>query len=94
LADQSSIRATIHGHVQGVYFRSFIKERADELGLKGYACNSPDGVEVEIEAEGEKNKIERLIEFLWIGPPAARVEKVDVTWNKFTGQYSKFSIKR
>ncbi|KPK36863.1 MAG: carbamoyltransferase HypF [Nitrospira bacterium SG8_35_1] len=58
------IRVHINGVVQGVGFRPFVFRLANELGLKGYVLNHPEGVSVE--AEGEKKK---LYEFL------VRVEK-------------------
>ena len=35
-----TIKATITGSVQGVFFRGYIKEQADKLGLKGYVRNT------------------------------------------------------
>ncbi|GAF90913.1 unnamed protein product, partial [marine sediment metagenome] len=34
--DLVSVRATVYGRVQGVFFRAFVEEQAQQLGLKGY----------------------------------------------------------
>jgi len=92
MADMASLRATVQGRVQGVFFRAFVESAAERLNLKGYVCNRPDG-EVEVLAEGEKPDLEKLIENLKLGPPSARVEKVLVAWGEYTGYYSRFSIR-
>lgn len=67
----------IYGLVQGVFFRAEAKEEADKLGLTGFVKNMPDG-SVYIEAEGEKNKLDKFIKWCNKGPMMARVEKVEV----------------
>jgi acylphosphatase len=92
MAELSSIQVTVHGLVQGVSFRAFTVSRAKRLGIKGYTCNSPNGVEVEVYAEGEKTKLTELVEALRRGPRAARVESVTVKWGEYSGEYSDFNI--
>ena len=48
---KKEVYCTVHGEVQGVFFRQFVKEKADQLGVFGYAKNLPDGT-VEIVAQG------------------------------------------
>ncbi len=93
MTDLASLHAIVYGRVQGVYFRVFTSRHATELGLTGYARNLPGGKTVEVQAEGERNKLERLIEHLKVGPPGARVEKVETNWAEYTGSYSVFSIR-
>jgi acylphosphatase len=93
MADLVSLHAAVYGRVQGVFFRASVVEQADELGLTGYVRNLPDDREVEVRAEGEKERLEKLVEYLKAGPPAARVEKVVTNWSKYTGQFSQFKIK-
>jgi acylphosphatase len=93
MANAATLHVIIHGHVQGVFFRAFVIERATELGLAGYVRNLPSGQDIEIQADGEKEKLEKLVEYLKIGPPAARVERVITTWSKYTGKYSHFTIR-
>jgi len=92
MADLALVQATVYGRVQGVFFRAFVAEHAHELGLAGYVRNLPQGT-VEVVAEGERGKLEKLIGYLKVGPPAARVEKVVTSWSEYTGNYSGFSIR-
>ncbi len=91
MSHPASVKATVYGHVQGVFFRAFVAERADELGVVGYVRNMPDG-SVEVTAEGEREKLERLIAYLNIGPATARVKDVLTEWSESTGKYSDFRI--
>lgn len=87
------VTATVHGQVQGVFYRAFTSRLAKALGLRGYARNLPRLGAVEIHAEGEKEKLEELIRQLEVGPPEALVEKIDVNWSAFTGQFSNFEVR-
>jgi len=91
MTDLASIQATVHGHVQGVFFRAFVSRQATGLGLTGYVRNLPTG-NVEVNAEGEREKLNQLISRLKVGPPAARVQKVVTNWSEYTGNYSRFSV--
>lgn len=91
--DLASVKATVYGYVQGVFFRTFVLRRAEELGLSGYARNLRDREAVEVVAEGEKKRLEKLIEYLNVGPPAAKVERVVTSWSEYTGSYHDFSIR-
>ena len=92
MADLASVRVIVHGYVQGVFFRAFASRRAVELGLTGYVRNLAGGA-VEVNAEGEREKLQRLIDHLRVGPPAARVEKVETTWSEYTGSYPGFDVR-
>jgi len=92
MADLASVQAIVYGYVQGVFFRAFVSRRAKELGLTGYVRNLPGGT-VEVNAEGERRQLERLIGYLKVGPPGARVEKVVTNWSEYTGSYSGFNIR-
>ena len=70
-------RCFVSGHVQGVFFRASTRQRANELGLSGYAINLADG-RVEVLAVGEPPAVHQLVEWLHRGPPAARVTRVEV----------------
>ena len=93
MTDLASVKALIYGRVQGVFFRAFTSSHAAELGLTGYVRNLPGGEAVEVQAEGKRNKLERLIGYLKVGPPGARVDRVEASWTEHTGSYSNFSIK-
>ncbi len=93
MAEQASLKVTVYGHVQGVYFRAFATQHAQDLGLTGYARNLPSG-EVEVYAEGDQEQLEQLLERLKEGPPRARVDRVMTEWGAYTGRYSDFRVVR
>ena len=92
MTELASVRAIVNGRVQGVFFRDFVFRRAAELGLTGFVRNLPNGRAVEVHAEGEKKQLEKLLSYLKVGPPAAKVEEVVTDWSEYTGSYSHFSI--
>ena len=75
---RARLRIVVTGRVQGVGFRYFTHSRAGELGLTGYVRNLPDG-NVEVEAEGEHEKLDTLVEALRQGPGMAHVLELKVT---------------
>ena len=83
----------VRGRVQGVFFRANMKEEADRLGVKGWVRNLPDGYSVEAVVEGDEESVKRLIEWCHRGPPLARVEKVEVTYEPYKGEFKDFRIK-
>ena len=93
MADVAHLSATVYGRVQGVFFRYFVQNAARELGLKGYVCNLARGDAVEVQAEGEKWQLNELLGQLKAGPPGARVEKVEVKWVDYSGQFDDFIVR-
>jgi acylphosphatase len=93
MADVAHLSATVYGRVQGVFFRSFVQNVARGLGLKGYVRNLVRGDAVEVQAEGERRQLSKLLEQLKAGPSGARVEKVEVQWADYSGQFADFSIR-
>ncbi|ACB07123.1 acylphosphatase [Candidatus Korarchaeum cryptofilum] len=83
----------IYGRVQGVFFRSTMREVALELGVNGWVRNMPDG-SVEAVVEGEREKVEELIKWAHRGPPLAKVERVEVRWESYRGDWEGFSVVR
>ena len=70
-------RLIIEGRVQGVFYRAWTAEQADELGLRGWVRNRRDG-SVEILVSGDGAALDELIRRCREGPPAARVEQIEV----------------
>ena len=87
-----SLHAIIRGRVQGVNFRDFVYARAVSLGLTGYVRNLPDMRSVEVVAEGQRERLKRLVEHLRQGPRGARVDSVDVQWDEASGQHARFRV--
>jgi acylphosphatase len=79
--------------VQGVFFRREISYLARQLGVTGWTRNLSDG-SVEVVAEGEKEAIDKLIQYCRVGPPGARVRNVRVEWEDFKGEFRGFRITR
>ena len=82
----------ISGKVQGVFYRISCQEIAQGLGLTGWVKNLPTG-QVEVLAQGEKEKIEKLIEWCKKGPPGAKVSEVKVEWQNNLNKFVQFQIK-
>lgn len=70
------VRLLVRGRVQGVGFRWFARDAAQELGLAGWVRNLPDGG-VEAEAEGPREALARFSAELKRGPSYARVDSVE-----------------
>ena len=92
MPELAHVSATIHGEVQGVFYRAFTARVAKSLGLRGYARNLPQAHAVEVHAEGDKEKLEELVRQLEVGPPESLVENVEVNWSAFTGRFSTFEV--
>lgn len=70
-------RFLVSGRVQGVFFRASTRDRARRLDLDGHARNLDDG-RVEVLASGTSEALAALEEWLRVGPPAARVDGVEI----------------
>lgn len=73
----SVLHVLVSGHVQGVGFRWFVRERASRLGLAGWVRNRPDG-SVEVAARGDADALATFEKHLWSGPPGASVRAVEL----------------
>jgi len=87
-----SLRALVRGLVQEVGFREFVYTRARFLGITGYVRNLPDGQALEVVAEGRRENLEQLLEYLREGPSSARVDGVEAKWGVANGRYFDFGV--
>jgi acylphosphatase len=71
------ITIIISGKVQGVFYRAATKEKADELGVKGFVRNEFSG-NVYIEAVASQEVLNEFVKWCTSGPPRAQVQHVDV----------------
>ena len=83
----------IQGTVQGVFFRQFIKEKAELLGLTGFTRNLTDG-NVEILTEGEGDKIETFGKLIKEGTEHSSIRNLQFEERKWTGEFKDFKILR
>ncbi len=81
----------IYGHVQGIGFRHFTKETADDLGICGSVENRSDG-DVEVIAVGEREVLERFIKLIEKGNGYSIIEKVHVKWKEGGHATGEFKI--
>ncbi|MEO0107989.1 MAG: acylphosphatase [candidate division WOR-3 bacterium] len=86
------VQVYVKGRVQGVFFRDFTQQRAAELGVRGWVRNLADG-RVEVVAEGSQEAIQALLGALRCGPRAARVDELEVTWDKALGNLPGFEVR-
>jgi len=86
------IECIVHGKVQGINYRNFVKKKADALWLSGEVENIPD-FKVRVVAQGPEEKLEKLIEHLRKGPFGAKVSNVEVNWREPIRKYQGFEIK-
>ena len=85
------VRIVIEGRVQGVGYRAFVRRQAQALGVTGAVWNRDDGA-VELEAEGERVPLERLIEALREGPSVADVSRLRTDWSEGPARFQGFSV--
>lgn len=81
----------ISGDVQGVSFRSWARQQAQELELVGWVANREDET-VELVVEGPKEKLEEMIARCRSGPEVAWVKEVAVGWEEARGEFVSFDI--
>ncbi len=75
------VKVLVDGRVQGVGYRYFVQKQALRYGVSGHVKNLPGG-KVEIDAEGDVDKVRDFLEHCYKGPPMARVDlfhRLDVT---------------
>jgi acylphosphatase len=82
-------KAIVSGKVQGVGFRYFTAKKAIELAVFGYAKNLANG-DVEVVMYGNDTQLNKLLEWLSIGPQMATVNSIDTTEIPFIKE-NKFS---
>lgn len=86
------VHLLISGKVQGVWYRVFVKENAQELGLTGWVRNTDEG-HVETVVQGKKDAIEQLIVHCRQGPTLAEVKDITVEWEQPKDSFRDFVIR-
>jgi acylphosphatase len=84
-------RVIVGGRVQGVFYRYTTQEVAHRLSVFGWVKNRWDGT-VEAVFEGERERVEEMIEWCRKGPPGAQVQSVDIQWEECVGEFDQFSV--
>lgn len=92
MTEKKRLEATVHGRVQGVGFRWFVRSNAARLKLVGWVSNDPSG-SVVVVAEGDDDAIDEMATELRKGPPGAVVDGVDTAFPPPTGEFGSFAIR-
>ncbi|MCX5782490.1 MAG: acylphosphatase, partial [Elusimicrobia bacterium] len=80
MAENKRVKTIIKGSVQGIGYRWFVQDAAREMQIKGWVKNLYDG-SVEIEAEGEKKKLEKFLKSLSKNP-YAKISSIQSDWEE------------
>lgn len=81
----------VSGIVTGVNFRYHTKREADKYNVFGWIKNLSDD-EVEAVFEGEREDLEKVIDFCKRGPSLARVDDIKIDYENFKGEFKDFRI--
>jgi len=90
--DKKRVHVLVGGRVQGVFFRATAREMAKSLRVKGWIKNRWDG-KVEMLVEGDKEAVDKMVQWAHHGPPGAAVTDVKVKEEPFKGEFDTFSIR-
>jgi acylphosphatase len=88
---KSKVHVLISGKVQGVWFRSSTRDKAEQLGITGWVKNTKDG-KVEAVFEGDEEKIQEMLIWCHRGPPSAEVTNLKIEKKKPSNGFDRFSI--
>lgn len=89
---KKQIHCIIKGDVQGIGYRYFVVREASRLNINGWVKNLYNG-DVEVVAEGDEEKIERLLKEFRSGHPYARVDDIYIEWYPPENKYDRFFVK-
>ena len=87
------VHVWVKGIVQNVGFRAFVEYNAVQLGITGWVRNLGYDT-VEAVAEGQRDKVDLLVETMKAGPRASRINELRVEWENATGEFAEFAVKR
>lgn len=82
----------VSGKVQGVWFREKTKKKAEKLEVTGWVKNLLDS-RVEAVFEGDRNRVEEMVNWARKGPIWAKIEALDVVWEDYQAEFEGFEIR-
>lgn len=85
-------RLLIHGRVQGVHFREFVRIAAIRHSIIGHVRNLPDGSTVEVYGQGDMTSLQAFLKDLRSGPALSRVDSVEETCLEARATLADFTI--
>ena len=86
------VHLRIEGRVQGVGFRFSAVDEARHLGVTGWVRNTYEG-DVELVAEGSRDRLQQLATWCRAGPLGALVTGVEEKWLPYAGEFDSFRIR-
>ena len=92
MAEKLKAHIIVSGRVQRVHFREKTRKKSEELGVFGWVRNLSDG-RVEAVFEGEKAKVEEMVEWARKGPFWAKVNGLETSREEYQGEFSNFEIR-
>ena len=92
MKEKTRAHMVVSGRVQGVFFRQNTLNKAKELGVFGWVKNLPDG-KLEAVFEGEKKKVEEIVNWAEKGPASVEVSDIKVKWQGYKGEFKGFKLK-
>jgi acylphosphatase len=85
-------RLKVHGRVQGVGYREALRYEAERRGVAGWVRNRTDG-SVEALLQGAEERVAEVIAWARRGPPASRVERVEIDSPEGEPQHTGFGVR-
>lgn len=82
----------IKGKVQGVGFRYFVNQKANEMGITGWVKNTIDG-DVLVLAQGIEAELKTFTDYLYVGPTRSRVDRITINKMQVSTVFDNFSVK-
>jgi len=92
MSEKVRIHLFVSGRVQGISFRWRTRHKAQQIKVLGWVKNLPDG-RVEMILEGERERIEELIEWVRKEPFLVKVDNLEKKWEEYQGEFSDFEIR-
>jgi acylphosphatase len=86
-----TVRITVSGKVQQVWYRKYTLSEAKRLEVTGTVQNMSNG-NVEIMATGTDKQIAHLIAWAWLGSPRARVTNLQCLELEELVQFQEFKV--
>lgn len=92
MTKQVRIRILIEGRLQGMNFRYHTQQQAEKLGLVGFVRNLSDG-RIEIDAQGEEDKIEQMLAWCQEGPQNTQIKSILFRYDEPVERHTDFVVR-
>lgn len=84
-----TLRVLVRGQVQGVGYRASAVRQAHLQRVTGWVRNNADGT-VEAIVQGNPDQVDRMLEWMRHGPPAARVTELETETDLTKRRFERF----